>query len=527
MFHRGKKWLGLLLSLVMVVSLFSAAVTAEEKADIKTVYILHTNDTHARVIGDNTPGQDGKPVDSGIIGYARYKAIINALKAANDDMVLVLDAGDTFHGTNFASLSKGQSVVRLLNDLGLDAMSPGNHDFNYGFDELEILKKEADFPILAANVVKEESEEKAFDGSIMLEVGGLKIGVLGLATPETKVKSSPINTEGLEFTDEVEATKAEVEALREDGAQAIVLLSHLGLDDESEITTKTVLDAVEGIDVAIDGHSHHTFEEGEVYNDTLITMTGYHLENVGLITLTFIDDQLAETKAELISFMEAAQYGQDSDLLESIAAIEEENKRFTEVEVGESATVLDGEREDVRTKETNLGNLITDAMLWATNADVVITNGGGFRASVDEGMITMGELLDVLPFGNMVTVIEVTGADILAALEYGVDAYPAPAGKFPHVANIKYTIYMKDDETAGIEEGVTIGGEPIDPEATYKLATNDFMAIGGDGYTMFEGKTQLLLEGLMVDVVRDYILHLTEDGSPLNIETDGRIGVAE
>lgn len=527
MFHRGKKCLGLLLSLVMLVSLFSVVVSAEEEADIKTVYILHTNDTHARVIGDNTPGQDGKPVTSGIIGYARYKAIITAMKEAHENMVLVLDAGDTFHGTNFASLSKGQSVVRLLNDLGLDAMTPGNHDFNYGFDELEILMKEADFPILASNVVKEGTDEKVFDGSKMLEVGGLKIGVLAVATPETKVKSSPVNTEGLEFVEEAAAAQAEVTALQEEGAQAIVLLSHLGLDDESEITTKTVLDAVEGIDVAIDGHSHHTLEEGEVYNDTLIAMTGNHLENVGLITLTFTDGELTETKAELINFLEAAQYGQDSELLESIAAIEEENKRFTDVEVAESATVLDGEREDVRTKETNLGNLITDAMLWATNADAVITNGGGIRASIDEGMITMGELLDVLPFGNMITVIEVTGADILAALEYGIDAYPAAAGKFPHVANITYTIYMKDDETAGIEEGVTIGGEPLDPEATYKLATNDFMAIGGDGYTMFEGKTQLLLEGLMVDVLRDYILHLTEDGTALNVETDGRIAVAE
>lgn len=524
---KGKKWIGLMLSFVMLISLFSAVVLAEEEADVKTVYILHTNDTHARVIGDNTPGEDGKPIDAGVIGYARYKAIIDAMKAANDDMVLVLDAGDTFHGTNFASLSKGQSVVRLLNDMGLDAMTPGNHDFNYGFDELEILMQEADFPVLAANVVKEGTDEKVFDGSLMLEVGDLKVGVLAVTTPETKVKSSPVNTEGLEFINEAEAAEAEVAKLKEDGAQAIVMLSHLGLDEESEITTKTVLDEVEGIDVVIDGHSHHTFEEGELYNDTLITMTGNYLENVGLITLTFTDGELTETKAELISFLEATQYGQNEALVESIAAIEEENKRFTEVDVAVSKVVLDGEREDVRAKETNLGNLITDAMRWATDADVVITNGGGIRASIDAGMITMGDLLTVLPFGNMVTVIEVTGADILAALEFGVDAYPAAAGKFPHVSNITYTIVTKDDGTAGIEEGVLVGGEPLDLEATYKLATNDFMAIGGDGYTMFEGKEQLLLEGLMVDVVRDYILHLTEDGSELEIATDGRIGVAE
>ena len=155
---------------------------------------------------------------------------------------------------------------------------------------------------------------KCLDGSKMLEVGGLKIGVLAVATPETKVKSEPGQYGRAGIRRRRAAAQAEVTALQEEGAQAIVLLSHLGLDDESEITTKTVLDAVEGTDVAIDGHSHHTLEEGEVYNDTLIAMTGYHLENVGLITLTFTDGELTETKAELINFLEAAQYGQDSEL---------------------------------------------------------------------------------------------------------------------------------------------------------------------------------------------------------------------
>lgn len=521
-----KKWLAFVMSVALLLSLFSPYVTAEEP-DVTTIYILHTNDTHGRVIGDATPGEDGKPVEQGAIGYARYKAAIDALKAANDGNVLVFDAGDTVHGTNFASLSKGQSVIRLLNDLGLDAMAIGNHDFNYGFDELEIMQKEADFPILATNIVKEGTDEKVFESNKIFDVAGLKIGVFALSTPETKVKSSPVNTEGLDFADVSEMAEAEVAALNEEGVDAIILLSHLGLDLESEVTTKTVLDNVQGIDLAIDGHSHHTFEEGEAYNDSLIVMTGNYLENIGLVTMTFTDGELTDTTAELISFTEAAQYGEDEDILASIAAIEEENKRFTEVDVAESSVVLDGEREDVRSRETNLANLITDSMLYVTDADAVITNGGGIRASIDSGMITMGDLLTVLPFGNMVTVIEVTGADILAALEFGVDAYPAPAGKFPQVANIEYTIYTKEDGTAGIADGVTIGGETLDPEATYNLATNDFMAIGGDGYTMFEGKEQLLLEGLMVDALRDYILYLTESGEALTVEADGRISVAE
>lgn len=527
MHQRKNKWLALALSLVLLFSLFSPIVRAEEASNVTTLYILHTNDTHGRVIGDSTPGEDGKPVDQGSIGYARYKAIIDALDAANDGNVLVFDAGDTVHGTNFASLSKGQSVIRLMNDMGLDAMAIGNHDFNYGFDELQIMQKEADFPILASNIVKEGTDEKVFESNKVFEVGDLKIGVFALSTPETKVKSSPVNTEGLEFADVSAIAEAEVASLNEQGVDAIILLSHLGLDLESDVTTKTVLDNVEGIDLAIDGHSHHSLPEGEAYNDSLIVMGGNYLENVGLVTMTFTDGELTDTTAEHITFAEAAQYEQDEDILASIAAIEEENQRYTAVDVAESSVVLEGEREDVRSRETNLADLITDSMLHVTGADAVMTNGGGIRASINSGMITMGDLLTVLPFGNMVTVIEVTGADILAALEFGVDAHPAPAGKFPQVANIAYTIYTKEDGTAGIAEGVTIGGEPLDLEGTYKLATNDFMAIGGDGYTMFEGKEQLLLEGLMVDALRDYILHLTESGEALTYEVEGRISVAE
>jgi 5'-nucleotidase/UDP-sugar diphosphatase len=526
--QKKNRLISVLIVLLLLFTLIPSTVLAETtEPEIKAFYVLHTNDVHGRVVGNATPGSDGKPVNSGVIGFARYKTIISTLKAVNEDRVLVFDAGDTAHGTNFASLSKGQSVIRLMNDLGVDAMALGNHEFNYGFAELEALQQEADFPMIASNIEREEDKTKPFSENEVFEVDGFKFGVFALSTPETKVKASPANTEGLAFTDPVAVAEEQVSLLQEQEVDAIIMLSHLGIDEESEITTKDVLDAVSGIDLAIDGHSHDTLPEGEIVNDALLVQTGNYLANVGLVTLTFTDGELTEKTAELIDFLEAQQYAPDADIEASIAAIEEENKVYTEVEVAESAVKLDGEREDVRTKETNLGNLIVDAMLWATDADLAITNGGGIRASIEAGMITMGDLLTVLPFGNLVTVIEVTGQDIKDALAFGADAYPATAGKFPHVANATYELKAVGDDKYEVQN-VKIGGEDVIDDRVYLLATNDFMAIGGDGYTMFEGKVQVLLQGLMVDITRDYIVQvLAADGTPFEYATEGRITVIE
>ncbi len=523
-----KTTLSLILCLVFVFSFaFVAPVRAEEEeANVRDIVILHTNDSHGRAVSDIGPDWDGMPLRKGVIGWARYKTMIDKIKEANEDRVLVLDAGDTIHGTNFATLSKGQSVIRIMNQVGVQAMTLGNHDFNYGQEELDVIIKEADFPLLAANIVREDDGEKPYESNVIFEVDGLKIGVFGIATPETKVKSSPVNTEGLDFVDPVEMAKEEVAALQEEGVDAIIMLAHLGIDEESEDTSIKVLEEVEGIDVCIDGHSHTLLEEGEMIGETLLVQTGAMFENVGVLTLTFSDNELTEKTSQMIDFLSAQQYEPDEEVLKSIEAIEEENKRFTEVEVGEVTVDLEGEREDVRTGETNMGDLILDAMLWASDADCALSNGGGIRASIPAGMVTMGDLLTVLPFGNMMTVIEVTGQDIVDALVFGTDAYPDPAGKFPHVANLTYELVPADE---GYEvQNVKLGGEDIDLEATYKLATNDFLAIGGDGYEMFEGKEQLLLEGLLVDIMHDYIVEvLMADGDTFEYGTDDRIVVVE
>ncbi|WP_169727762.1 bifunctional UDP-sugar hydrolase/5'-nucleotidase [Ignatzschineria larvae DSM 13226] len=497
-----------ILWLLLIVMLIPIASFAEEtEGQIKKVYILHTNDTHARVIGDDVPAKDGKPLDHGLIGYARYKGAINAFKERYPEQVLILDAGDTIHGTNFATLSKGQSVIRLLNEIGLDAMTLGNHEFNYGQEALKAAIAEAQFPVLAANVLNSEDQQPVFESSTILEVNGLKIGVIGLATPETKVKSSPKNTEGLDFVNPAMIAAKEVEELKGQNVDVIVVLSHLGMDDESEITSYSVLDQVADIDLLIDGHSHTLLPKGERYKDTMIASTGNYLENIGLVTLTFTNDQLTDLTAETIDFVHAMQYPVDEEISNAIDAINQENARVTAVEVGTLLNDLNGERENVRGKETDLGQLLADSMLWATDADIALTNGGGIRASIPAGKVTYGDFLTVFPFGGLVTVIEVSGQDIQDALNHGVDAYPAVAGKFPQVAGLTYQLIAPNGdqlEKAHVTN-IMIQGKPLDLNATYRLATNDFMAIGGDGYEMFKGKPQLLLQGLMVDILIDYI----------------------
>ncbi|WP_352419702.1 5'-nucleotidase C-terminal domain-containing protein, partial [Proteiniborus sp.] len=485
--------LSLLVMLSMVLGLVFAPVAgvyAEEAADnTVTVTIVHTNDTHSRV-------------EAGI-GFAKIATKIKALKEANPN-VLVVDAGDTLHGQSFATISKGESIVKVMNAVGYDVMTPGNHDFNYGQERLLELKELMEFPIISANLVKEDGTT-LLDAYVIKEVGGLKIGMFGLSTPETTVKTNPKNVEGLTFADPVEAAKKIVAELQEKEVDAIVAVAHLGIDEESTDTSYKVRDNVEGIDLIIDGHSHSTLDkidnEGKA---TKIISTGNYNDNLGIVNLTFKDGELTTVEPTVFSKEDAAELEADADVAAIIAATIEANKEITSVVVGKTDVELDGVREHVRGGETNLSNLITNAMLAASEADMAITNGGGIRASIDVGDITMEEIITVLPFGNYVVVKEYTGAQILAALEHGTASYPEVAGSFSQVAGVTFTLDLNQEAGSRVKD-VKIGGEDIDLEKTYKVATNDFMAAGGDGYEMFkEGALVVELPGLD-EILIDYV----------------------
>lgn len=472
---KNKGLLGLFLSLVLVLGLIIGPVqnpAFAEEGNVVKLTIVHTNDVHSRVTGN----------DNDLIGYARLATLVKELREAGN--LILLDAGDTTHGLPIATVSNGESIIRLMNQIGYDAMVPGNHDFNYGYERLVELNEMADFPILAANVVKED-ETRDLQEYTIIEIDGLKVGIFGLTTQETTYKSNPKNTEGLEFRDPVAVAEEMVVKLEEEGVDLIIALAHIGVDEESHPKATDVAERVEGIDIIVDGHSHTKLDEGKLVGDTLIVQAGEHLKNIGLVDIEFVDGEIAKKEAKLISFEEALELEEDEEISKEIARLEEENQRILSVVIGQSNVELVGEREVVRAGESNLGNLATDAMLDITGADVAMTNGGGIRASIPAGEITKGNVLEVFPFGNYIVVLELTGEEILNALEHGVDTYPELAGKFPHVAGMTYKIDPSKEAGNRIVE-LLVDGEPIELDKSYTLATNDFMAVGGDGYTMFE-----------------------------------------
>lgn len=466
----------LIIALVLSLSMIFSTTTLYAAADSvnTTITIAHTNDTHARVSTDSKT----------IIGFAGISNIVKDLKVKNPNTLLV-DAGDTFHGQSFATLEQGSSIVSIMNAMNYDLMVPGNHDFNYGQARLLELKALAKFPIISANIMKSDGST-LLDGTYIKEIGGIKVGFFGITTPETAYKTNPKNVEGLTFADVITTSKAKVAELKLK-ADVIVAVTHVGTDPASEVTSDMIAKAVTGIDLIIDGHSHTVYETGYVVNGTTIVSTGSYDANLGVVDLTITAGKVSKVTARLINTTTALTYGEDTVIKDLIATVKAGQSSVLSQVVGSTTVALDGLRDHVRTGETNMGNLITSAMLKLTGADVAITNGGGIRDSINVGEITKNEILTVLPFGNYIITKEVTGADIVAAIEMGTGSYPASAGMFPHLGNVTYTLDQNKAKGQRVSD-VKIKGQPVVLTKTYILATNDFMAVGGDGYTMFKDK---------------------------------------
>ena len=451
----------------------------QEKEESNKITILHTNDTHGRLKADNK-----------IIGIDTVAAIKN-----NTENSILVDAGDTIHGLPFVTLSKGQDAVDLLNAAGYEYIVPGNHDFNYGYSRLmELFKNsvtlksgENKLRLLASNINKDGKSVFEANHIKEMEVNGktVKVGFFGIATQETAYKTNPNNVKGIEFTSPIDAAKEQVADLEKQGADVIVALSHVGTDESSDPTAYDVIKAVDGIDVYVDGHSHTTFKNGEKVNDTLLVSTGEYLSNLGKVEIELDENnEVVNATASLITKEEASKVTPDAKVAAKIAEIDKAQGEVLSEVIGKNTIDLDGERNSVRFGETNLGNLITDAMMDETGADLAITNGGGIRASIKVGDITKGDIVSVLPFGNFVVTKQLTGAQIKEVLEFGVRSYGESLGGFPHVAGIKFVV----DPSKPVGDRIislTINGEALDMNKTYTVATNDFMAAGGDDYPCF------------------------------------------
>ncbi|MGI6687908.1 MAG: bifunctional metallophosphatase/5'-nucleotidase [Christensenellales bacterium] len=527
-----KRILAWILALTLALGL---AATGLAEAPKGRLVILHTNDVHGRAVADPA----GK-----VLGYAAIAQYKKDLEAAGDS-VLLLDAGDACQGTPLVNLSMGKTAIEFMNAAGYDAMTPGNHEFDWGLDNAKQLAGLANFPILSANIINHLEGNLTFVANKIFDMpNGMKVGVFGLTTPETMTKAHPDKVRGIDFLQGdalYEAAQKQVEELKAAGADIIVLLSHLGMDEESAPNRSLdVLEKVTGINLLIDGHSHTLLEKGEMVGDTLVVSTGSYGQNLGVVVYDgekFKASQFAGLGKSAVVEIEGVTYSAllsaklDNEVAEVVnstnqAVKDELSKVFAKTEV-----FLNGERDPGnRTEETNLGDFAADAILWAAKQALgdqvmaAITNGGGIRASIQVGDITMNDMKTVFPFGNEVSVLEVKGSELLEALEAATSATPKALGAFPQVAGIVFSI----DTTVPYENGEqypdstyhapakpgsrvkieSVGGQPFDLEGLYLIATNDFTAAGGDTYYAFRYpnatsgyKTGVALEDALVRYV--------------------------
>lgn len=473
----------------------------------KMITILHTNDQHARV----TPG-DG-------LGMARIASLKDEFAGYGNE-VLLLDVGDVLHGTTFATLEKGESVVRVMNEVGYDTMTPGNHDFNYGKDRLLELAGMADFDIISSNIEYEDGTS-FLKPYVIKEVDGVRVAIFGLTTPETYYKTLPSNVEGLNINDPVTTAKMMM-AMLEPVSDVQIALAHLGSDLstlEDERSTAIAME-VAGIDLILDGHSHTVLEYGKVVNGTMIASAGEYNKNVGVVNLLIGKKSVDVLEPVLVNVAASTAIMGDSDVTAIISEINAGQAEILKEVVGYSDVILDGVRNNVRAKETNLGNMIADAMLAKTGAELAFMNGGGIRDSINIGEITLGEVITVLPFGNYVETRKYTGSIIKAALEHSVEFLPATAGSFLQVGGITFDVDLSKEKGTRVSN-IMIAGIPIDEAREYTVALNNFLGAGGDEYAMLVGSPILIEYPALDEILIEYIrLH-----SPVAPAVEGRINI--
>ncbi|MCL2187942.1 MAG: 5'-nucleotidase C-terminal domain-containing protein [Defluviitaleaceae bacterium] len=502
----------LILAAVLVLAFVGALVpthTAAAPAGSTTITIIHTNDLHGRFVGN----------DSNIIGIDRIAAIY-----ANTDNAILVDAGDTLHGLPFVNLSRGLNAVKLMNAAGYRIMAPGNHDFNYsinaeiGANHLLYLENYADFDILAANVTWVGTGEGVFTAYTLVEIDGVTIGFFGLATPDTPVVTHPDGVRDFNFGDPVPAARAAVASLQAAGADIIVGVTHIGTHGRN--SSVAVAEQVEGIDVIIDGHCHTLLEEGRLVNGVLIAMAGEHGQHVGMVEITVADGALVSANASVINHEAAQAFEPCPTVAGMIRTMQAENDAILDTVVAYSPIFLTGERSVVRGEEAAIGNLIADALRWNVGADIAIANGGGIRDDINIGNLTIGDISAVLPFINFSVKVEINPAILWQALENGVSTLP-DGGRFPQISGFSFT-YDATAEYGYRVQSVTKNGVALgqfDTTTTFTLAINDFMSVGGDGYSMFIGLPPLAQGDLMADLLTAYIY--AHDIS--NTRVEGRI----
>ncbi len=497
-----------------------------------TLTILHTNDFHARFepISKYDSGCSAEDNTEGKCfgGSARLMTAISEAKARSNNWVL-LDGGDQFQGTLFFSYYKGQLAAEMMNQMGYSAMTVGNHEFNHGPEVLRGFIDSVEFPVLMSNAdyTGEPLLADALVKSTVIEQAGEKIGMIGLTPQSTAELSSP--GPNVIFTDPAPAAQAEVDRLTAEGVNKIILLSHSGYQVD-----RYIADATTGIDVIVGGHTNTYLNSNDdsadgpyptVQNGVQIVQAYAYGKYLGELNVTF-DDAGNVTDATGGPILMDASVSEDEGVKARIAEAAKPLDEIRNTVVAQSAMPIQGDRSFCRAVECEMGSLIADAMLARVKdqgIDVAIQNGGGIRASIDEGPVTMGEVLTVLPFQNTLSTFQVKGAVLKAALENGVSQIEDGAGRFPQVAGMSFVFDVSKPAGERISE-VMVSGAALDMEKVYGVVSNNYVRNGGDGYKMFKDAMNAYDYGPdLADVTAEY---LAAQG-PFTPYTDGRIKAAE
>lgn len=501
-----------LLCLVIVLLAFSAA-----HAEQSMLRILYVNDFHGFA-------EPHKPFGSDEVlgGIAYLSSRVNALRSEKPSILLA--AGDMIQGHNWATMTTGASVIELMNLMRFDAMVVGNHEFDFGQDVLRKRIAEAEFPVLGANIQGLD----ALRPYIIKDIGGIKAGIIGVVTEETPVTTHPRNVTGLTFLPQETTLTRYIQEISS-GTDVIIVLSHIGHQAD-----RVLAEHIEGIDIIVGGHSHTRIDSPVLAGKTILLQAWEHAKALGVIDITMEYGKIVKSEGHLeIISPEPGTEDRDVSLL-----VEKYRKKIDAVlseTIGETDVDLDGE--NVRRRETNLGNLIADIMRETSGADMALINGGGIRTSIGKGALTVQNIFSVLPFDNYLVAVRLSGKQIKGALEHGVSAIEEGAGRFPQVSGISFS-YVRSAQPGSRVRDVIIRGKQMEPDREYHVATNDFLAAGGDGYSAFgealkSSKDFSLVGGVMTGEklvyndssrwIRDVVIEYVKEKRRISPVTEGRI----
>ncbi|MEL6947562.1 MAG: bifunctional UDP-sugar hydrolase/5'-nucleotidase [Pseudomonadota bacterium] len=452
-------------------------------------------------------------------GAARLAAVVKGERAKGGNSIFVFP-GDLLSPSILAGFDKGAHMVELLNMIPPDVFVPGNHEFDFGAEVFIERMGEGKFTTLATNTrLSDGSKVPGLEDTKMFEFGGVKIGVMGMTTATTTAISSPGN---IVFNDVLETAQKTADQLRADGADMVVAALHTSQRVDFDVLYRS------GADVVLSGHDHnlHIFFDGR---NALVESK----EESEYVVVMDVEFEIGESRGKRrvrwwpnYRIIDTAKVTPDPEVAAKVAAYEADLSKELDIELGDTAVELDTRRISVRTKENAFGNLVADAMRVAVDADVAFTNGGGIRGNTvyDAGhKVTRRDVLSELPFGNGTVKLEITGAILKEALEHGYAAVPEAAGSFLHVSNIKLTVDTSKEKGSRVSD-ITVGGEPLDMAKTYTLATNDFMARGGDGYAMLrKGKTLIDADSAKL-MANDVMVRVRALGS-VTTNIEGRITI--